>query len=315
MLLVGFVAAVFVYSVYFLARGTLAGNGRFGAYGTLLGVEGLTRVAAAACLAALGAHAVGAYGLAISLPCLIGMAVALRGQRGLATAGPEAKWAELSTALGYLLAGWLLAQLLAYSGVLAVKLLAPASDSGAGGRFLNGLIIARIPLFFFQAVLASLLPRLAAQATAGHLREFRHGFERLLVMVGGVAAVAVVGYFALGPFVLRVLFGKSYELGHVDMALLAAATGIYMVALALAQALIALAGHAQVAFGWLVGMVAFLAVVAPTSGLFLRVEVGLAVASVASACVMGMFLLRRLAAVLGPSRDENTAFVAEPPVA
>ena len=40
---------------------------------------------------------------------------------------------------------------------VAVGILAPAGDP-ATGQFLNGLQLSRIPLFLFQAVLASLLP-------------------------------------------------------------------------------------------------------------------------------------------------------------
>lgn len=311
LLLIGFCVAIAVYSGYFLARGALAGNGRFGPYARLIVVEGLTRVAAVVGLDLAGVRAPGAYGLAIGLPCLVGIAAGLRGQRGLARPGPHSAWSELSTALGWLLAGWVLAQVLVNIGPLTVKVLSPSGDPAAG-RFLNGLVIARIPLFFFQAVLASLLPRLAAQVAAGHIAEFRAGFRRLLAALVVITAVATAAYFALGPLALRVLFGSGYELGHLDVALLAAASGIYMLALAMAQALLALGGHSRVAWGWLAGLLVF-AVLLPLGGaLLLRVEVALVAASVAATAAMGALLARRLAV---RERSGDAMFAAAGPMA
>ena len=159
------------------------------------------------------------------------------------------------------------------------------------------MIIARVPLFFFQAIQAALLPALAAQAAAGRFAEFRHGFLRLFGLVGAVAALAVLANLAIGPVVVGVLFGGGNTLTRVDLALLAAGSGVYMLALALAQALIALEGHALVVVGWLAGVLGFVVVLAAaaSAGLFLRVELALVTASLGAAAVMGAMLLRRLA--------------------
>ena len=44
---------------------------------------------------------------------------------------------------------------------LAVQLLANDQQIDESGKFLNALLVARVPLFFFQAVQAALLPRLS----------------------------------------------------------------------------------------------------------------------------------------------------------
>ena len=51
------------------------------------------------------------------------------------------------------------------------------------------------------------------------------------------------------------------DLSQRTMAMLALGSAIYMIALALAQAVIALSGHALVAIGWTIGMVTFVVVV------------------------------------------------------
>ena len=80
------------------------------------------------------------------------------------------------------------------------------------------------------------------------------------------------------------------------MGLLAAGAGIYMLAMACAQAVIALGGHGDQAIGWGAGIAAlFLTVLAGASlDLFLRVELGLLIGSAVALVVIGSLLLRRL---------------------
>jgi hypothetical protein len=75
---------------------------------------------------------------------------------------------------------------------------------------------------------------------------------------------------------------------------------LYMLALACAQAVIALGGHRDQAIGWGMGIVA-LAVTTwlASDDLFLRVELGLLVGSLVAFLTMGVLLLSRLA-VSGP---------------
>jgi hypothetical protein len=78
-----------------------------------------------------------------------------------------------------------------------------------------------------------------------------------------------------------------------------------MVALATAQAVIALRGHARVAFGWLTGMAVFLLVTWLSSDdLYLRVELGLVSSSVASLAIFGQSLRSLLST--GATIDEES---------
>jgi O-antigen/teichoic acid export membrane protein len=293
LLLVGFTASVIAYVTYFLGRGALAGNGRFRAYASVLVVEGLLRVAVCAALAIVGVRSAGAYGLVIGLPCVFAIGAVLTRERGLAAPGPPAAWSEISSALALLLVGSVLAQALINVGPLAVKVLA-TDDAGAAGRFLDGLIIARIPLFFFQAIQAALLPRLAAQAAAGHFMQFRHGMLRLLAFLMLIAAAATVTMFAVGPPVVRVLFGAGFDLGRVDLAILAAGSGLMMSALALAQGCIALRGYGRTALGWTVGMLMVGVVLAVSHGVILRAELAFLFGVVTATGALGVGLAHRL---------------------
>lgn len=284
------------YFVMHLARGALSGNGRFGAYSVSLAAEGVIRLFACLALAATGVASAGPYGLILGLAPFAAVALALRGQHELSRPGPGAPWSELSSALGWLLAGSVLAQVLVNGGPVAVKLLATEAETAAAGRFLTALIVTRVPLFLFAAVQAALLPALAAMAGGGRLGDFRQGLRRLMVVVGALGITATVGALAIGPWVVELLFGHELALGRRDLGLLAAASALYMAALALAQALIALSAPARMALAWLAGSIVFAVVTAVGDDLLLRTELGLLFGCAVAAGSMAAFLVAPLRA-------------------
>jgi O-antigen/teichoic acid export membrane protein len=274
-LLLGFTA----FGATHFVRGILSGTGRFGAYGTLLGTDGVVRLLACLLLAAVGIATAGPYSLLVGLPALVGIGVALRlaGLGRLVHDGPEASWSELTPNLGWLLAASLPSAALVNAGPLAANLLATDSEESLVSNYSKGLFVARVPLFLFQAIQAALLPKLARLAAAGELTEFRRGFRKLLLVVIGIAALGTVVAFVLGPWAVT-LFDATLDRGTITM--LALASGLYMVATAIAQAVIALRGHHQVAFGWIAAIVTFVVVTAlGGDDLLLRVNLGLVTGS------------------------------------
>jgi O-antigen/teichoic acid export membrane protein len=155
-----------------LTRGVLSSHHRFGAYALFFGADGVSRMALAAVSAAVGVSAVGVYGLLFAITPFIGVGVSLARQRQLLEPGPEAPWAELTKALGWLLLGTASLSLLLQGGTIAVDWLASPSQTEAAGVFANGLQTARIPLFLFQAVVAALLPKLSRLASTNDYDAF-----------------------------------------------------------------------------------------------------------------------------------------------
>ncbi|HEY5696730.1 MAG TPA: lipopolysaccharide biosynthesis protein [Acidimicrobiales bacterium] len=294
LILIGFVLAILGYSAVHLARGTLAGLGRFRGYALFFVYENSLRVAAAIVLALLGVETAGPYAVAVGLAPGVAIALALLGEHDLASDGPPAPWGELGAALGSLLAASVLTAFLLYAGVLAVELLADESESDKAGVFLAGLAVSRVPVFLFQAVQAALLPKLSALAGAGRFHEFRDRLRRLLSAVGVIGVAGVAGAALLGPFLIDILFGDDFALTRLDLGLLALSSAAFMLAVALGQALIALEGQSRVAFGWLIGVLAFLGITAMGDDLFLRVEAGLAAGSAVAAVVIGGLARHRL---------------------
>ena len=283
-----------------ITRGCLSGTGRFNGYSAYLGTDGFLRVLGAVLLLVIGVNTPGPFGVVVGAAGLLAVPIALLVQKPDLEEGPEASFSEVGSALGLLLVASLSAFALMNIGPVIVQLLASDSQTEAAGRFVNGVVIARIPLFLFQAVQASLLPKLSLLAHSGHLGDFRSGLRRLLVAVAGLAALGTLVGALLGPFVVEVMF-PSADLGSRTMGLLAAGAGLYMVAMACAQGVIALGGHGDQAIGWASGLAAlFVTVIAGASlDLFFRVELGLLIGSAVALVVIGALLVRRLA-VSGP---------------
>jgi len=176
--------------------------------------------------------------------------------------------------LGWLLMGSLFGAALVNAGPITVDILGANVEPEIITQFGNAVIFARLPLFLFQAVQAALLPRLARLAAQGHLDEFRSALNKLLVLVVGVGVVGTLGAFAIGPAVLELVYGSGID--RRTLTLLALSSAVYMVAVAFAQATIALRGHALAGIGWALGFASFVALAAWSSNdLYLRVEIAL----------------------------------------
>lgn len=289
------VVAFLAYAPAHLARGICSGSGRFRPYAVVMGSDGLVRIVACAALAILGVKAIGAYAFVVALAPVIGVVIVISRGSLRTEPGPPADWQEVTPNLGWLLLGSVLSAGLVNAGPLATDLLAKHGQQAEVTEFAQAVLMARVPLFLFQAVQAALLPGLARLAAAGDLDEFRNGFKRLLIVVCGVGVFGTTAAYVAGPTVFTRLF-ESTEGSSIDirrtLAVLALGSACYMVAMATAQAVIALHGHARVSFGWSIGVVVFVIVTAIAGDdLFQRVELGLLAGS-AAAMVSFLFSLR-----------------------
>lgn len=294
-LLVALLLALGAFAGSQLVRGILGGRHMFDRYAWYFVVEGGARMALAVALAIAGVAAVGAYGLAIAFALVVATVAAAGPHRLFGRPGPPASYRELTPALGFLLIAAVGEAFILNVGPVALDIVA-GDDLGADapGVFLNGMLIARIPLFFFQAVKASLLPSLATLAGRGDHVGFRNMQLKIVAAVAAVALATTAAAAVIGPPVVRVVFGD--ELGRSDMALLAASGGGLMLMLSLALGLVALDHTRLAVVGWIAGITAFAVVVSFDFEPFLRVELAL-VAAVAAGSLVAGGLLRHQHAV------------------
>ena len=304
LLLVSLVLSLGGYFVVHLARGLLAGTEALAGYGALLGAEGCVRLAACLGLAVAGSTSAGMYGLAFALSPFVAVALTVRRRVLPRDPGPDASMATLLVAVGHLVAGSLLSQVLVNGPVLALKMLASDADRAAAGRLLAGLAAARVQLFLFSAVYIAVLPKLATFASQGQTAPFRAELRRLALLVAAIGAGSTLAALLLGEPGVRLVFGSEFSLGRRDLMLLTGANAILLLALTSAQALVALAAHNRVAIGWLFGVGVFLAATAAPGSVVLRVEVAFLAGSLAAAAALAVLLLERLRHAIGLDSEE-----------
>ncbi|WP_328464110.1 lipopolysaccharide biosynthesis protein [Streptomyces sp. NBC_00448] len=242
-------------------------------------------IAAAAAGVAAGAVSGGDAGAASTGetaggPARTGGATALR-------SSPPLPWRALWSGLLALIPSTLLAQLLVNISVISVKLLAP-DDTAFITALLSAVVLARVPLFVFGSLQASLLRGLSEAVAAGDRAAYRQlllrtaAFTGLLGGTGGVVAVA------LGPWLVPRLFGSPDLLGWTDFAWLSAGTLCYMLASVLGQALQTTGGHGRQLVSWAVGTAALLAVTFSPLPIRDRVEIAYAVGAAITAILLSI---------------------------
>ena len=284
--------AIVSYGLLYFTKGLSSGLGKFPAYGFIVGSDGAIRVVACTILLVAGVTALSAYSIIIVITPIIGVTIIYLAGQLSTDSGPPAAWSEITENLIWLLGGSIFAAALVNAGPITVDLLGDKSAAIRVTQFGNAVLLTRGPLFLFQAVQAALLPRLTRLAARGDLDEFKVGFRRLVMLVIGVGIIGILGAFLFGPFFLDLVYGGGID--RRTLTLLALASAIYMMALAIAQAVIALRGHRHVALGWLLAFISYVVSAwAVSDDLFLRVEVALVVSS-AVALLYFIFGLRLL---------------------
>ena len=311
-MLAALVVAFASYAPVHLARGIASGSGRFKAYAIVMGADGAVRVILCIALAVIGVKTAGPYGMAVAVAPLLGFFYVWARGALHTEDGPPATWKEVTPNLGWLLLGSVFAAGLVNAGPVAANLLKDPSQKDLVTQFGYGVLLSRIPLFLFQAVQAALLPRLSRLAARNELDEFKRGFRKLLILVVAVGVTGTVGAFAVGPFIIRKMYGA--DLSARTMAMLAIGSAVYMLALALAQAVIALRGHALVGIGWGSGMVTFLLVTWLSSDdLFRRIEYGLVASSAIALCAFWLALRYKLRSGAEPTHGSMMDAITDMP--
>jgi O-antigen/teichoic acid export membrane protein len=299
-----------------VSHGVLAGTGRFDMYGRQLATDGGLRMAFAVAVGAAGLHSPVLFALILTVAPLIAVILTLRPVLTALHPGPTITWKLMCRGLGLLIGSTLLAQLIVNIGVVNAKLLSPG-NAAVVGALLSAIILARVPLFIFASLQASLLPGLAGAVAAGDQPRFR----KLVLRGGGiVVALGVAGGLiavAAGPWLVQVLFAAHRVLGPADFGWLAAGTLFYMLAMVLGQGTMALSRHRDLLFAWIAGTIVLAAITAVPGEVRLRVEIAYAVSSLTVALALAFVLFVRAARHRGTSgaaddRVKGTTITAAP---
>ena len=268
-------------------KGVMAGRRRYGLYGTWYFVDSITRIVPTALFAVAGLSIGLPYALVAAGSALVATISVAWKAADLGPRGHPPTWPSLLSSLGFLLCTSLTGAVMMNVGTIAVGLLAAEQEKDRAGVFLSGLVIARVPLFLFQAVQALVLPQLSEHVAADRRIEFHRDVRRLLRLLMLFLIAGTLGAAVAGTFVLTTLFGSDFaQLSRVDFALLALSSLLLLVGLSVNQAQIALNQQRLTAIPWLAGVATFTASVALFDGeLYTRVGTALAIGSVVVAAV------------------------------
>jgi O-antigen/teichoic acid export membrane protein len=270
------VVGVLAYAASYFARGWLAGHKYFALYGGLVFMESASRFCFALAAAIGISHGQSAIAIGISAAPLLSLvvipaafasraSVARPGLSDAALEGPASEVSEeiaggLSIRHGGRFAAAVSAiqlseQTLLNAAVLTVY--ATSKNTSLPGTVFDLLLITRAPLQLFQAIQTSLLPHLAGlEATEGH-ESFARAIRVTVLAIAGFAAATAIGLAAIGPFVMRHLFGYGYRYGALGLAVVAIGMGLHLTAGTLNQAALARGQAARAAALWLAAAALF----------------------------------------------------------
>jgi O-antigen/teichoic acid export membrane protein len=313
------VVGTLAYAASYFARGWLAGHEFFGLFGGLVLVESASRLCFALAVALGIAHGQTAVVLGIAAAPFVSMIVVplafarrsseSRGapemeELDAALAGPGTEGIEEAVAadelslrrgsgFAFAVSGVMLSeQTLLNAAVLTVDI--TSTNLALAGIVFNVLLIARAPLQLFQAIQTSLLPHLTGlEATEGH-EAFAKAIRITVMAIAGFALAVALGLLAVGPPVMKILFGQSFEYGRVGLALIGLGMGMHLTSGALNQAALARNQARTAASCWIGAAVVFVCwmLVPLVSEELLRTEIGYLGATSLLALMLG-FVYRR----------------------
>lgn len=297
--LLAFAVASAGFVAQFPARGVLGGRIALREYAAVIAVDAGLRAIAAVSLWLAGVTAVAAYATAVglsSLACgLVGIALVRRcawqDVAGGATAGGAAPPAVAPQRIGREeLTGTVTAalsmQLLLNSAIVVAGLVGTGPDAVLAGHLLAVIMLARLPVFVFQAGQAAYVGRVATRAHAGDLVGLRRLLGRLAALVAAVACLTVVGAAVVGPQAVRLVFGAEYDISRGAATLVALGVAAYLVASVSNDVAVALGEHLRLGLAWATGIASACLVAALVPDLVLRATLPLLVGSVVAAAVL-----------------------------
>jgi O-antigen/teichoic acid export membrane protein len=313
------VVGTLAYAASYFARGWLAGHEYFGLFGGLVLMESISRLcfALAAAIGIASGQTAVALGIAAApFVSLVVVPAAFSRRAGeprgtpeieeldAALAGPGTESVEEAVAadelslrrgsgFAFAVSGVMLSeQTLLNAAVLTVDV---TSVNGAlAGIVFNVLLIARAPLQLFQAIQTSLLPHLTGlEATEGH-EAFARAIRTTVLAIAAFAVAVAVGLLAIGPPVMKALFGQSFQYGRTGLAIIGLGMGMHLTSGALNQAALARNEARLAATCWVVAAVVFVAwmLIPLVSEELLRTEIGYLGATSLLALMLGVVYRR-----------------------
>jgi len=297
--LVGF---LFTYS----ARGILIVEHKSSKYAQLMSLESLLRILLTFLLIAVIGAAGSSVALAVALAAVITGALSyysVRFHLELKVRVSSLRFKNTGTFTPLLVAS-MATLLLLNLGPFVVQYLAGV-QAAAAGVFLNALTLSRIPIMLGPVLQARLVPSVVAILS-------REQFPTLFKLIGKGLRTLIVGglifivtFSVFGNLLIDLLFGGTTKLNHLDLALLAIPTVLYLFAVTFQSVLVALKQTRSIAKAWSAGLgFYFLALLIPVDSI-LKVEIAGVIAMFAVVALL-FFQLKQAMSLGSVSNRLNT---------
>jgi len=288
------------YALSYYVRGLTSGLQRFGSYGGLLLVDGAARVFVAAPLLAIASPELAAAAMvaAAFLGAVTPLLDRANRPRAIAAAlrGTPTSHLDLREAVRFALPVGIIAgaeQTLVSGGALLAVITADGNAAAAAATVFAATMLVRAPVFLFQGVAAALLPRFTELYARGQRERVRRALLGAGVVTVALSVVLAAGALAVGPELMRLLFGSAFEVDRLDLAVLTAGVGAYLAAATLSQAGLARNLAGRCAAVWTGAASVFVAIDLLLEGAPLhRVSVAFTIATTLGAISLAFAVLR-----------------------
>ena len=267
-----FAGQAFLLATFFgmmqVGKGILAGHRRFAAYGLVLALEGVFRLAAAVVLIALAPRATFLGWAMVAAPLCVFVVRPWRHDR---TTVPDVAATPAAGFLGNYVAGSAASQLLLAGAPLGVVAL--GGDAALRSVIFTTFTLYRAPLTLIYNLQGRVLSFLVR--SDGNGLDVGRLISRLAVFGLALASVAGVVGWLVGPAVVEILFGADFRPAALVAALVAAGVMVASATQIMAQALVAAGSTGQLAGAWVGGLaVGILTMFLASGGPGARVAIG-----------------------------------------
>jgi O-antigen/teichoic acid export membrane protein len=273
-------------SLQTVQRGVAVGRERFEVVGLQLGADGLIRLGGAVALFLVGTSSPTTFAAVLCAGALGGALVG-------GVAGPQ--WSRWRGPRGAIDAGALGLLALASIGPLIVNNGAVPWLTGTGGvrpevvgAVAGALTLTRIPTLLVGAAYGPVLAPLAAFVDSASRGRFRLLHHRSLAAAAVVALLFAATFGLVGPSLLTVYLGPSFRLSHLELASMAAGSGLMFVCVVEQAALVALSAWSHSGLAWAAGVLCFGATLAAPGDPVFRASLAVLLGPLVAAAVMAV---------------------------
>jgi hypothetical protein len=259
-----------------LVRGLAAGRRRLDHYCAIVCSDAVVRTVAAGLGVALGVSSVAAYAWWIAVACLVSVGVGAGLLRGAAASWASSPSGSSASREAVSLAPAMLSMQLVLNGPVLVAALVSGAVASAGAVLALSSLV-RTSVFLVQGAQAAYVARIAQLV---HQASDRARSETVVVAVGAalLALATALGAWALGPALVRLLYGAGFVIDRGSCLAVGVGVGVLAAAIVLNDLRVAWGLHARSGVVWVVSAIAATLVAAtplePETRVFLPTIVG-----------------------------------------